>query len=86
MQSISSRRYSGAFGFDTLLLLLTIKSQHLKEELEKALAHEDSMAQSAKQTGLEVMGSSHVSASKGLFESDSSAETEARRDGCSAVG
>lgn len=74
MQSISSLQYTaelscGVSGFDTLLLLLTIKSQHLKGKLEKALAYEDSMAQSAKQTGLEVMGSSHVSTSKRLFES-----------------
>lgn len=74
MQSISSLQYAaalscGVFGVDTLLLLLTIKRQHLKEKLEKALAYEDSMAQSAKQTGLEVMRSSHISASERLFES-----------------
>lgn len=50
-------------------LLLTIRRRHLKEKLEKALAYEDSMAQSAKQIGLEVMGSSHISSSKRLFES-----------------
>lgn len=75
MQSISSLQYAAAlscaifFGFDMQLLLLTIKSQHLKEKLEKALACEDSMAQSEKQIGFEVMGSSHISTSKRLFES-----------------
>lgn len=74
MQSISSLQYvaalsCGVSGFDIPLLLLTIKSQHLKEKLEKALAYEDSMAQSAKQTGLEVMRSSHISTSKRLFKS-----------------
>lgn len=55
------------FGFDTLSLLLTIKRQHLKGRLEKAPAFGDSMAQSAKHAGLEVMRSSHISASEWLF-------------------
>lgn len=54
----------GALQFDTPPLLVTIKRQHLKGKLEKALAHEDSIAQSAKQAGSEVTRSSHISASK----------------------
>ena len=61
--SINSLRYTAApscAGVWIRLLLLTIKRRHLKEKLEKDLACEDLMTQSAKQIGLEVMGSSHI--------------------------
>lgn len=69
MHSVSSLPYAAVSVVPRSLWRAAFAFDNQKEKLEKALAYEDSMAQSAKQTGLEVMGSSHISASKELFES-----------------